>query len=150
MPSKPFDWARLGDWPAGSVGFCGEATPGVGTGAPSSRPSASVCSRNGPNSSPNQNVPSGAICIDSMSKSQPVRTRSGAGHAYPAGSVGAALQPPSRQMVQGMWPSGSDSPKPPSTTCVTPVVKSGTMRWTHSSKSWLLGFAPNPLSLIAR
>jgi hypothetical protein len=85
-----------------------------------------------------------------MSKSQPVRTRSGAGHAYPAGRVGAAEQPPSRQIVHGMWPSGSDSPKPPSTTWVTPVVKSGTMRWTHSSKSWLFVLAPNPLSLITR
>ena len=82
MPSKPLEFARFGAWPGGQ-GRVLTATPrpGVGTGASSSRPSASVCSRNGPNSSPNQKVPSGASCIDSMSKSQPVSTRSGAGHA---------------------------------------------------------------------
>ena len=85
MPSKPRDDARLGVSPAARVGFWGDLTPGAGIGASSSRPPLSVCSRNGPNSSPNQNVPSCASCIDSMSKSQPVRTRSGAGQEYPVG-----------------------------------------------------------------
>ena len=39
-------------------------------------PSASKCSRNGPNSSPTQNVPSFARTTDSMSKSAPVSRRS--------------------------------------------------------------------------
>jgi hypothetical protein len=38
---------------------------------------ASTCTMNGPNFSPNQNMPSGAWRTDSMSKSPPVRTRSG-------------------------------------------------------------------------
>ena len=53
-----------------------ERRRGSGTGASSTRPFASVWTMNGPNSSPNQNVPSGARRTDSTSKSPPVRIRS--------------------------------------------------------------------------
>ena len=63
-------------------GFCGaricrSAWSGSGReyGACSTRPSALVWMRNGPNSSPNQSVPSRSRCIDSMSRSAPVSTR---------------------------------------------------------------------------
>jgi hypothetical protein len=56
-------------------GFWGDWTPGRGTSCSRTRPEASVCRRKGPNSSPNQYVPSGALRKDSMSKSAPVRSR---------------------------------------------------------------------------
>ena len=46
MPSNPFELAMAGVWPAASVGFDGDFTPGVGTGASSRRPRSLVCSRN--------------------------------------------------------------------------------------------------------
>ena len=49
---------------------------GNGTGACSSLPVALAWSRKGPNSSPIQNVPSGARTSDSTSKSAPVSSRS--------------------------------------------------------------------------
>ncbi len=59
------------------VGLSGERTPGSGIGASSTFPVLSVWIRNGPNSSPNHSVPSRATRKDSMSKSPPVRRRSG-------------------------------------------------------------------------
>ena len=59
-----------------SVGFCGDFRPGAAIGGSSSRPSRSVWSRNGPNSSPNQKVPSASI----SSTRGRSRTRSAAGH----------------------------------------------------------------------
>src|SRR4029450_7233451 len=67
MPSNPLLRGRFGvSMPRN--GFCGDLTPGRGIGASSSTPRRSVWRRNGPNSSPNQNVPSGGSRNDSMSK----------------------------------------------------------------------------------
>ena len=76
MPSKPLEPGRLFARPS-RYGLSGLKTRGSGTGASSTRPLASTWTMNGPNSSPNQNVPSGAWRTDSMSKSPPVRIRSG-------------------------------------------------------------------------
>ena len=68
---------HVGVSPGCRYGFCGDFPPANGTGAASSLPAASTCSRNGPNSSPIQKVPSLARTTDSMSKSAPVSSRSG-------------------------------------------------------------------------
>ncbi len=73
--SKPRLARRVGA-PEPRNGFCGDCTPGSGIGASSTFPVASVCRRNGPNSSPNQKVPSFARRTASRSKSAPVRRRS--------------------------------------------------------------------------
>ena len=69
-------------------GFCGARSTGWRTGALSSRPCASKCSRYGPNSSPTQNVPSSIRAIDSTSKSAPVSQL-----AVPNGRVDRNLRP---------------------------------------------------------
>jgi hypothetical protein len=51
----------VGVSPVAGVGFCGAFAPGSPIGACSSLPVRSTWSRNGPNSSPIQNVPSGAL-----------------------------------------------------------------------------------------
>ena len=63
--------------PGCQVGLAGDLPSGNSIGGASTLPVASTWSRNGPNSSPIQNVPSARRTTDSMSKSPPVSSRSG-------------------------------------------------------------------------
>ena len=89
MLSRPRLCATLGCSPprTSSVGFCGDFTPGVAMGGSSRCPCRSACSRNGPNSSPIQNVPALSISIDSGSKSNPVSRRAAGSVPQAAGTV---------------------------------------------------------------
>jgi hypothetical protein len=117
----------------------GDITPGVGTGASSTLPSASVCTMNGPNSSPNHMVPSRPIRTDSMSKSPPVSSRSG----VPSLTIGNGT------LRSGSWSVIASStvtvPGPPRA-----VSKLGRTRYTRSRNEREFALLPKPLSGIAQ
>jgi hypothetical protein len=128
MPSNPRLAGRVQASGFGRNGFWGDWTPGSGTGASSTLPEASVCSRKGPNSSPNHKLPSLACRTDSRSKSAPVSSRSG------------------RNSGNGTFWSGSRSCRKPSTATVpvppSAVLKSGRIRYRRNRKSPELVLAP--------
>ena len=85
-----------------------------------------------------------------MSKSHPVRTRSGAGQVYPVGNEGAVAHPPSRQIGQLTRCPGSLSTNSVPKNVVCPVAVSGLIRFTTSSESGLFSLVPKPLSVMTR
>lgn len=104
MPSKPEERPRLAAPPDG---LSGDLMSGSGIGASSTLPVASVCSRNGPNSSPNHRSPSRSTRIDSTSKSPPVSSRS---LVAPLTIANGTRPSGSRSVIQS---SISTSPLPP-------------------------------------
>jgi len=68
-------------------------------GGSSTRPSGAMWSRNGPNSSLIQNVPSGTRTNDSGSRSKPVRMRAAGSEPHGAGVAGNTLNEKSGNRV---------------------------------------------------